>query len=91
MELEKEIERDIAVLHTIAGMLFGVVTGLYVNNPDLNIINVLLLGLLVSYPLMPVSKKLFWSEMEFKQWLAKGFSIFFAVWIVVWIFVYNLT
>ncbi len=89
-EREKVRDRDIAVLHAVAGALFGVVTGLYLRTPGLTLISVLLLGLLASYPLMLLTQKLYWEDMEFKAWLGKGFYIFFAVWVIIWTFVYNL-
>jgi hypothetical protein len=87
---DKEKERKIAIIHALAGLLLGVLTGLYLDGTKLNLINVLVIGLILSYPLMLLTKKLYWAEMEFKDWLGKGFYIFFAVWIVVWTFLYNI-
>ncbi|MFQ5815751.1 MAG: hypothetical protein ACE5G7_04565 [Candidatus Hydrothermarchaeaceae archaeon] len=87
---DKEVERKIALIHALAGVILGVFTGSYLDSTDYNLINVLILGLILSYPLMLLTKKLYWEEMEFKQWLGKGYFIFFAVWIVVWTFIYNI-
>jgi len=67
-----------------------VLSGPYLSGPSYTFVNVLVLGLLFSYPLMLITRKLYWEEMDLKSWLGKGFYIFFATWIVVWTFVYNL-
>ncbi len=87
---EKDRDRNIALIHTLAGAFLGILAGKYLNSTGYTFLNVLVLGLILSYPLMILTKKLYWEEMVFKNWLGKGFYIFFAVWIVVWTFVYNL-
>ncbi|MEE9594274.1 MAG: hypothetical protein V3V92_02635 [Candidatus Hydrothermarchaeales archaeon] len=87
---EKDRDRNIALIHALAGTLLGILTGTYLNDTSYTLINILVYGLILSYPLMLLTKKLYWEEMEFKNWLGKGFLIFFPVWIVVWTFVYNL-
>ncbi len=91
--MEMETERRIAILHTFAGVALGVAFGLYLNTPEMTLLSVLLLGFILSYPLKILSMKLFnLSSEEFvlKVWLGKGYFIFITVWIMVWIFVYNL-
>ncbi len=84
--MDKETERNIALLHAAAGTVFGVISGLFVDWVGLNFLGALTLGFLASYPLMFISRKLFRLELEIKEWLAKGFFIFFVVWLVVWTF-----
>ncbi len=92
----KDVERKIAVIHAIAGIVLGVLTGIYFgsakNNPitPINVISLILIGVVLSYPLMLLTKKLYWPEMELKDWLGKGFYIFFVFWLVVWTFLYNI-
>jgi hypothetical protein len=91
--MEMETERKIALLHASAGVALGVAFGLYLNTPELTLLSVLLLGFILSYPLKILSMKLFnLSSEEFvlKAWLGKGYFIFITVWIMVWVFVYNL-
>ena len=91
--MDKDAERKIGLVHSLAGLVLGIVSGRYLDGPNFNLLNVLLLGFVVSYPLMLLSKRLFnLSENEFglKDWLAKGYFLFFVVWIVVWTFLYNL-
>lgn len=91
--MDIELERNIALLHAFAGVALGVVFGLYLNTPELTILSVLLLGFIISYPLKILSMKVFnLSREEFllKDWLKKGYIIFVMVWILVWVFIYNL-
>jgi uncharacterized membrane protein YdjX (TVP38/TMEM64 family) len=90
--MEKEVERKIGLVHATVGAAFGVICGFYLNG-GLTFLSVLLLGFIISYPLMPLSRKIFnLSEEGFKMkdWLTKGFFFFFIVWILVWTFLYNL-
>lgn len=92
--MDKKVERKIALLHSAAGAAAGVMFGLYLNVDGLTILSVLMLGIIAAYPLKPLCVKLFkLSEGEFllKEWIYKGYLLFFMVWVVVWIFVYNLT
>lgn len=91
--MEMEIERKIALLHAAAGAALGVIFGLYVNTPELTLLSVLILGFILSYPLKILSMKFFnLSSEEFvlKDWLGKGYFIFLTVWLMVWVFLYNL-
>jgi hypothetical protein len=93
MAMDVELERKIALVHAFAGVALGVVFGLYLNTPELTILSVLLLGFILSYPLKILSMKLFnLSKEEFllKDWLGKGYFIFVTVWIVVWVFIFNM-
>lgn len=87
---DKDIERKIALLHAAAGVVLGIFSGIYVGGTNYNLVNVIVLGIVVSYPLMLLTKKIYWPEMQFKDWLGKGFYIFFVFWIVVWIFLFNI-
>ena len=91
--MEPQVERKISLLHSSAGIILGIISGIYIKSGNLNLINVLFLGLVASYPLKILTQRLFnLSAKEFliKDWLTKGFFLFFTVWIVVWIFIYNL-
>lgn len=91
--MEMEIERKIALLHAFAGVALGVAFGLYLNTPELTLLSVLLLGFILSYPLKILSMKFFNLSSEdftLKEWLGKGYFIFLTVWIMVWVFTYNL-
>jgi hypothetical protein len=88
-----EIERKISLIHALAGAVLGVVFGLFLNPPELTLLSVLLLGFIISYPLKLLTMKFFnLSSEEFllKEWLGKGYFIFVTVWIMVWVFFYNL-
>lgn len=91
--MDKRIERKIGLLHTLLGAIIGIISGLYIKGTNLSIINVLFIGMILTYPLFPLSKRLFnLSEKDFqlKHWLIKGFFLFFITWILVWTFVYNI-
>lgn len=91
--MEKEVERKISLMHAAFGFLAGVVSGLYKAQVTLQFLHVLFFGLVIAYPLMLLSRRLFnlsEQEFRFKDWLAKGFSYFFLVWILVWSFVHNI-
>ncbi len=87
--MDKEMERNIALLHAIAGAIFGLISGLIVDWQGMNFFGALTLGFLASYPLMFVSRKLFRLELELKEWLAKGYYLFFVTWLLVWTFFNN--
>jgi hypothetical protein len=92
MIMEKEVERKISLIHAGIGAIFGVVTPFIINR-ELTFLSVLIIGLIVSYPLRIISMKIFnLSDEDFKikEWIAKGFLIFFMVWIIVWTFLFNL-
>lgn len=91
--MDKELERKIALIHAIAGIALGVASGIYLNTADLTILSVLLLGFIVSYPLKILSMRLFNLSNEnfiLKDWLGKGYFIFVTIWIVVWVFIFNM-
>lgn len=91
--MDMDTERKIALMHAFLGLVLGVVFGYYLNSSDLTLLSVLLIGFILSYPLKLLSMKLFnLSNEEFllKQWLGKGYFIFITIWIMVWIFVFNL-
>jgi hypothetical protein len=90
--MEKEIERRISLFHAIVGALFGIVTTSKINS-ELTILSTIILGIIVSYPLMITSKKIFKlsdEEFKLKDWITKGFFYFYLVWIIVWTFFFNL-
>lgn len=91
--MDMETERKIAVIHASVGLALGLAFGYYLDSSGLTILSVLLIGFILSYPLKILSMKLFnLSNEEFplKQWLGKGYFIFVTVWILVWIFIFNL-
>ncbi|MBI5253516.1 MAG: DUF5379 family protein [Euryarchaeota archaeon] len=89
--MDKEIERKIGLLHAAAGFAAGIISGLYLSEINLTLLNVLFFGIIAAYPLRILSMKLFnLSEFLLKDWLTKGYLLFFIVWIILWTFVYNL-
>jgi len=89
--MDKEIERKISLLHAAAGFAAGIISGLYFGKTNLTLLNVLFFGAIVAYPLRILCMKLFnLSEFLFKDWLTKGYLLFFMTWILVWTFVYNI-
>lgn len=90
--MEKGVERKIGLIHAVAGALVGAVTGYFHLGGTLNLLGVIMIGIAISYPLKLLTAKLFnlsSEEYKFKDWLAKGFLVFFGVWIVAWTFFYN--
>ncbi|MFQ6136942.1 MAG: hypothetical protein ACE5PM_07165 [Candidatus Hydrothermarchaeales archaeon] len=90
--MKKDTERKIGLLHALYGFIAGIVVALY-NWKGLNLLNAMALGFLISYPMMFICRKLFNlspEEFQLKDWLGKGFYLFFATWILVWTIVYNL-
>lgn len=91
--MDKKTEEKIVWMHTIAGVVAGVISGLYIKGTNLSIINILAIGIILSYPLSTLSKKFFNltnEEFKLKDWLGKGFFFFFMTWILIWTFIYNL-
>lgn len=89
--MDKDTERKIALMHAFLGLVLGVGFGNYLETTGLTLLSVLLIGFILSYPLKLLSERLFnLSNFLLKEWLGKGYFIFITVWIVVWIFVYNL-
>ena len=91
--IEKELERQIAYLHAVYGLVMGVLFGIYSGGEVIPFVTVLIWGLMVSYPAMLVTKRAFKlpdEDYSVKSWLGKGFLYFFSMWLVVWVFVYNL-
>jgi hypothetical protein len=91
--MDKETERRIALLHALAGLGVGVGMGLYYRVEGLTILSVIIIGVILSSPLLLVTRKLFSlapEEFQPKDWLGKGFFNFFLIWIVTWVFVFNL-
>ncbi len=91
--MDKEVERKISLLHAVYGIVMGVIFGLYVKGGSFTFITVLVLGGVLSFPLIFVCRKVFnLPEEEFmiKDWLKKGYYFFLITWIVVWIFLYNI-
>ncbi len=91
--IEKEVERQIAYLHTAYGLIVGIILGLYYNSTAIPFLSVLIWGFVISYPAMVISKivfKLSAEDFNIKAWITKGFLYFFLVWIMVWVFVYNI-
>ena len=90
--IEKELERQIAYLHAAYGLVAGIFFGIYVRGEVVEFVTVLLWGLIVSYPAMLITKRMFKlteEDYNIKSWLGKGFLYFFTVWLVVWVFVHN--
>lgn len=91
--MDKEVERKISLLHTVYGIVMGVVFGLYVKGGSFTFITVLVLALVLSYPMLFICRRIFnLSQEEFmiKDWLKKGYYFFLVTWMVVWVFLYNL-
>ena len=91
--IEKTLERQIAYLHAAYGLVAGVLFGIYFSGEAIPFLSVLIWGFMVSYPAMLITKSVFKLSSEdynIKSWLGKGFLYFFTVWLVVWVFVYNL-
>lgn len=91
--MEKDVERKIGLLHAGAGLVVGILTANMYQGETLEFLQALILGMLFSYPLMPISRKVFdipEKEFQFKDWLVKGYLMFFGIWIITWTFVYNL-
>jgi membrane protein DedA with SNARE-associated domain len=91
--IEKEIERRIAYLHAAYGLVAGVLFGIYSDSQAIPFISVLMWGFMVSYPGMFITKRMFKlsnEDFNIKSWIGKGFLYFFSVWLVAWVFVYNI-
>ena len=91
--IEKEIERQIAYLHAVYGLVAGVVLGIYFNGEAIPFLSALIWGFMISYPAMFITKSVFKLKSEdftVKTWIGKGFLYFFSMWLVAWVFVYNL-
>ncbi|MEE8401774.1 MAG: hypothetical protein V3R86_06435 [Candidatus Hydrothermarchaeaceae archaeon] len=91
--IEKDIERKIAFIHAAYGFIVGILFGRFFTGDVLPFLSVLIWGVALSYPGMIVSKKMFnlsAEDFDIKAWLGKGFFFFFSIWIVVWIFMYNI-
>ena len=91
--IEKELERKIAYLHAVYGLVAGVLFGIFFAGPAIPFLSVLIWGFIVSYPAMLITKNMFKlsdEDYNLKSWLGKGFLYFFTVWLVAWVFVYNL-
>lgn len=89
--MDKEIERKISLLHAAAGVAVGIISGLYLGETNLTLLNVLFFGVVIAYPLRILSVKFFnLSEFLLKDWLMKGYLLFFVTLIIVWTFVYNI-
>lgn len=90
--MDMETERKIALLHAFAGAVLGVIFGSYLTTPELTLLSVLILGFFLAYPLKILSMRFFNLSSEdfaLKDWLGKGYFIFVTVWILVWIFLFN--
>ncbi len=89
--MDKEIERRISLLHAAAGFAAGIISGLSLGETNLTLLNVLFFGIIIAYPLRILSMKLFnLSDFLLKDWLTKGYLLFFMTWIIVWTFFYNI-
>lgn len=90
--MENDMKRKISLMHSLFGLIFGIVTA-YVIHTILTFGQVIFLGLLVSYPLFIATRKILnlsAKEFALKDWLASGFLYFFIVWILSWTFAHNL-
>ncbi|MBU2560035.1 DUF5379 family protein [archaeon] len=91
--IEKGLERRIAYIHAAYGLVAGVLFGIYYSGDEIPFVGVLMWGIMISYPAMLITKNVFKLTAEdynFKSWLGKGLIYFFTMWLVVWVFVYNL-
>jgi hypothetical protein len=91
--IEKDLERRIAYLHAAYGLVAGILFGIYSGNEVVPFVTVLLWGIMVSYPAMLITKRMYKltdEDYNIKSWLGKGFLYFFSMWLVVWVFVHNL-
>ncbi len=91
--IEKEIERKIAFMHAIYGLLAGAVFGVYYKGDAMPFLGTIIWGVAISYPMMILTRSVFKLSNEdfyIKAWIGKGFIYFFLVWIVAWIFMYNI-
>ncbi|NOZ76923.1 MAG: hypothetical protein GXO65_04455 [Euryarchaeota archaeon] len=91
--MDQETERRVALFHAFVGAVVGAWMGFNYHQAGFTFVTVILLGLVISYPLMFVSRKLFSlspEEFQVKEWLAKGFFNFFMTWLVAWVFAFNL-
>jgi len=91
--MDKDTERKIALIHAFFGLVLGLVFGYYIDSTGMTIVSVLIIGLILSYPLKILSMRLFNLSNEnflLKEWLSKGYFLFVTVWIVVWVFIFNL-
>lgn len=89
----KEAERQIALLHAAYGVVAGIMFGLYYKSAAIPFLSVLIWGFAISYPAIFITRKMFRLSVEdfnIKAWIVKGFLYFFLVWIVAWVFVYNI-
>lgn len=92
--IEKEVERKIAYIHAAYGLVSGIIAGLYYKSPAMPFLSVLIWGFILSYPVMILTRSIFKLSAEdfnIKTWITKGFLYFFSVWVVVWVFVYNVS
>ncbi|MFQ5887223.1 MAG: hypothetical protein ACE5HY_00830 [Candidatus Hydrothermarchaeales archaeon] len=93
--MEKDIERKIGLLHALYALVAAFFTDSLVaslNLGDLNLLNTLALGFLIAYPMMFITKWLFKlskDEFLFKDWIVKGFFLFFVTWIFMWTVFHN--
>lgn len=91
--IEKEVERQIAFLHAAYGLIAGIISGIYYRGDAMPLLTVLIGGAIIAYPAMLLSKKMFnlnTEDFDIKAWLGKGFLYFLSIWLVSWVFVYNL-
>jgi hypothetical protein len=91
--IEKELERRISYIHAAYGLVAGVLFGIYYGGEVIPFVSVLIWGIMLSYPVMLITKSVFKLSNEdynIKSWLGKGFLYFLPMWLVVWVFVHNL-
>ena len=90
--MQDEVKRKISLIHSFAGIVFGVIVGYGINFP-LTFVSALAIAFVASYPLFIATRKIFnLSEREYmlKDWLTTGYAYFVITWLVSWTFVYNL-
>lgn len=83
--LDKETERKVGFLHMFLGAIAGVASafsesGLLVAVVFAWVARILSIGLFKIPP----------DEFTPKVWIGKGLYLFFVVWLLLWVFVYNL-
>ncbi len=83
--MDKETERKVGFLHMFLGAIAGVASAFSENG--------LLVAIVFAWLAKILSRGLFKippNEMTPKVWLGKGLYLFFVVWLLLWVFAYNL-
>lgn len=90
-----DIDQKIGLLHGLYAIVVAYFTDSIVaslNLGNLNLLNTLALGFLLAYPMLFVTKWLFKLSKDdfwFKEWLTKGFILYFLTWLMMWAVFHN--